>query len=307
MEDYKKLNDYPYIDTVHKVLMSEAPYMSGVINKQYTEFGKTWLDFFEADLSTFFRDNNEALQIATRGYIKFALDGMLLQKRFDKTRQYESKSYEQASAEVYQNEKYMHTLYLPGIYLSHFLWRHHYIQHLFFIEKFVPMVKKHGGKTFYDVGVGTGFYSREMLRCIPGLQGEGFDLSPSSLSHTKKMLETFNLAQNYRCNLQDIVLNTPTKPASFITNVEVLEHLEDPVAFLKGLNKMLAPNGLGMITAAITAPNADHIYLYNSVDEVAAQAVEARFKIVDSREDAAYQPLKPNDSVPRNAVLIVTK
>ena len=65
------------------------------------------------------------------------------------------------------------------------------------------MIKAHGGKSFYDIGVGTGFYSREMLRCIPGLQGEGFDLSQSSLNHTKKMLAAFGLIQNYRANLQD--------------------------------------------------------------------------------------------------------
>lgn len=307
MKDSESLVNYPYVSTVSKVLIDDAPYLSGVINKQFSEFGDSWLHFFETDLSTFFCDNHEALQIATRGYIKFALDGMLLQKRFDKTRQYAPKSYEQASAEVYQNEKYMHTLYLPGIYLSHFLWRHHYIQHLFFIERFVPMVNAHGGKSFYDVGVGTGFYSREMLRCIPGLQGEGFDLSQSSLSHTLKMLNAFNLTHNYKCNLQDIVANPPSKPASFLTNVEVLEHLEDPVSFLKGLYGMLETDGLGMITAAITAPNADHIYLYNSVDEVAEQVMEAGFKIIDSREDPAYTPLKPEESVPRNAVLIVTK
>ena len=307
MKDHELLVNYPYVNAVSKVLEDAAPYLAGVINKQYSEFGKGWLQVFEADLSVFFRDNQEDLEQATRGYIKFALGGMLLQKRFDKTRRYEPKSYEQASAEVYQNENYMHILYLPGIYLSHFLWRHHYIQHLFFMERFVPLVQAHGGKTFYDVGVGTGFYSREMLKHIPGLQGQGFDLSQSSLNHTKKMLEAFNLAQQYKCNLQDIVLNPPSKPAAFLTNVEVLEHLEDPVAFLKGLYKMLEPNGLGMITAAITAPNADHIYLYNSIDEVAEQIKEAGFTIIDSREDAAYQPLKPNESVPRNAVLIVTK
>lgn len=301
------LDKYPYISVLSDVLKLEAPYLSSVINKQYSEFGKNWLDFFEQDLSIFFHDNKNALKEATRGYIKFALDGMLLQKRFDKTRQYENKTYEQASAEVYQNDKYMQTLYLPGIYLSHFLWRHHYIQHVYFMEKFVPMVKEHGGNTFYDVGVGTGFYSREMLRCIPGLNGEGFDLSQSSLNHTKKMLESFKLANKYNYNLRNIVTDTPTKQASFLTNVEVLEHLEDPVSFLKGLYRMLEPKGLAMITAAVTAPNADHIYLYNSVDEVVAQVKEAGFKVIESREDAAYEPLKPTDSVPRNAVIIVTK
>lgn len=300
-------SDYPHVATVGRLLQEEAPYLSGVIAKQRAEFGEQWLADFEKDIATFFAGDMDKLRLATRGYIKFALDGMLLQKRFDKTGKYEPKTYDQATAEVYQNEEYMHTLYLPGIYLSHFLWRHHFIQHCYFIEHFIPKVRAHGGTRYYDVGVGTGFYLREMLRLLPGLKGQGFDLSPSSLSYTDRMVRAFGL--NDRCNLklQNILTNPPSPPASFLTNVEVLEHLEDPLEFLKALNKMLEPGGLGMITAAVTAPNADHIYLYNSADELVAQAKAAGFKILDSREDAAYQPKRPKESVPRNAIIIVSK
>lgn len=301
------LKDFPCVATISRILREEAPYLAGVIDKQFGEFGSEWLSEFEADLATFFSGDMEKLRLATQGYIKFALDGMLLQKRFDKTGRYEPKTYDQAAAEVYQNEQYMHTLYLPGIYLSHFLWRHHFIQHLYFLDQFVPKVKVHGGTTYYDVGVGTGFYLREMLRRIPGLRGHGFDLSPSSLSYTDRMVTAFGLRDRCTLNLQNILTDPPSPPASFLTNVEVLEHLEDPLAFLKGLNKLLAPGGLGMITAAVTAPNADHIYLYNSVDELVTQAREAGFIVVDSREDKAYEPRRPNESVPRNAIVIVSK
>lgn len=299
--------DFPCVSTISRILLEEAPYLAGVIDKQHGEFGNEWLSEFETDLATFFSGDMEKLRLATQGYIKFALDGMLLQKRFDKAGRYEPKTYDQAAAEVYQNEQYMHTLYLPGIYLSHFLWRHHFIQHLYFLDQFVPKVKAHGGTTYYDVGVGTGFYLREMLLRIPGLRGHGFDLSPSSLSYTERMVTAFGLRDRCTLKLQNILTDPPSPPASFLTNVEVLEHLEDPLAFLKGLNKLLAPGGLGMITAAVTAPNADHIYLYNSVDELVAQASEAGFVVIDSREDKAYESKRPNESVPRNAIVIVSK
>ena len=297
----------PHVSMIRQILRDEAPYLAGVIDKQYGEFGNGWLQEFESDLATFFAGDMTKLRLATQGYIKFALDGMLLQKRFDKTKQYEAKTYDQAAAEVYQNEQYMHSLYLPGIYLSHFLWRHHFIQHLYFLEQFVPRVKAHGGTTYYDVGVGTGFYLREMLRRVPGLRGQGFDLSPSSLSYTDRMVTTFGLRDRCTLNLQDVLANPPAPPASFLTNVEVLEHLEDPLAFLKGLSRLLEPGGLGMITAAVTAPNADHIFLYNSVDELVSQVKEAGFTVIDSREDKAYEPRRPNESVPRNAIVIVSK
>jgi 2-polyprenyl-3-methyl-5-hydroxy-6-metoxy-1,4-benzoquinol methylase len=301
------LDQYPYVGTVSTTLRSEAPYLQGVIAKQHALFGDTWLREFEDDLAICFAQNREALREATRGYIKFALDGMLLQKRFDKTKRYEPKGFEQAAAEVYSNEQYMHTLYLPGIYLSHFLWRHHYLQYKRFKETFLPLVLKHGGRHFYDVGVGTGFYSREMLRSVPYLTGEGFDLSQHSLKYTQNMISAFGLASRYDGHLRNI-LSEPVPPtAPFIVNVEVLEHLEDPVAFLTGLSRMLEPGGFGMITAAVTAPNADHIYLYNSVDDVVAHIKASGLKVIDACEDAAYQPRKPHESVPRNASVIVTR
>jgi 2-polyprenyl-3-methyl-5-hydroxy-6-metoxy-1,4-benzoquinol methylase len=301
------LAGYPMVGVIDGVLTAEASYLASVISKQVDRFGPQWLDVFEQDLKVFFGGNVEGLKTAVRGYIRFALDGMLLQKRFDKSGEYEHKTYEQASAEVYQNEKYMHSLYLPGIYLSHFLFRHHYQQHIFFEERFIPAIKAHGGKTFYDVGVGTGFYSRETLRQVPGLRGRGFDLSPHSLSYTRGMVEAFGLSGRYDAVRQDILENPPAEPASFLVNIEVLEHLEDPLSFLKGLHHMLAPGGIGLIAAAVTAPNADHIYLYRSTEEVVDQVKEAGFKVLEYRDDAAYEPRSASESVPRNALIMVTR
>lgn len=299
---------YPMVSGIERVLRERAPFLASVLGKQVDRFGPSWVVEFERDLTVFFGDDHEKLEKATEGYIRFAMDGMLLQKRFDKSGgRYEPKSYEQASSEVYQNETYMFSLYLPGIYLSHFLWRHHYLQHLYFVEKLVPMMVAHGGTTFYDVGVGTGFYSREMLRHSDRMTGTGFDLSAFSLKYTEQMISKFGFSSRYRTELRNVISNPVESPADFLVNVEVLEHLEDPLSFLKALLPMLAPGGLGLITAAVTAPNADHIYLYNSVDEVSDQIKQAGFTVIEEREDPAYEPRHPHESVPRNAIVVVTR
>ena len=289
------LGGFPHVDAVESALRLRAPYLAGIVQKQFKEFGQSWLAAFDRELGTFFGNDAAALASAVEGYIKFALDGMLLQKRFDKAGRYEPKTFDQAAAEVYQNPDYMFRLYLPGIQLSHFLWRHHYRQHIFFVERYLPLVMEHGGLRFYDVGVGTGFYSKEMLR----LQ--------FSLTYAQRMVSAFGAADRYRCSIRNIIASPPAAPAPFILNVEVLEHLEDPLAFLKALFRMLEPGGYGMVTAAVTAPNADHIYLYNSAQEVVVQIQEAGFKIVEYCEDRAYEPARPSESVPINAAVIVTR
>ena len=231
---------------------------------------------------------------------------MKLQVKFQKAKEYENKTYEEAASEVYQNKEYMFGLYLPGILLSHYLWRHHFLQHIFFLEKFLPLVGSGDGKVFYDIGVGTGFYSKEMLTRTK-LKGRGFDLSPHSLEHTLMLLGAHNVANRYEANLRDIIKEPVTPAADYLVNIEVLEHLEDPQMFLNFLTKMLKSGGYGLISAAINAPNADHIYLYRNSDEVASHLVRAGFEIVDSTVDAAYTPRTEGDIVPVNAAFIVTK
>jgi SAM-dependent methyltransferase len=301
------LSAYPHVSRVTDVFSTAFPYFKGTIDRQQETFGTAWLEHFEREMTIMFGGNWARFDKAITGYGRFALDSMKLQKLFDKTRRYTNKSYAEAASEVYQNRAYMFDLYLPGILLSHFLWRHHYKQHHFYVNQFLPRVRAHGGNLFYDVGVGTGFYSKEMLRATDTMRGQGFDLSPFSLEFTGDTLTAFDLRDRYTLNKRDIINEPVSPPAPFVLSIEVLEHLEDPQSFLDALCRMLAPGGFGLISAALTAPNADHIYLYNEPEEVIGQMEKAGFKIVDFVHDAAYEPRRPSDSVPRNLAVIVTR
>lgn len=301
-----KIDGYPSVEMFRELLHQQFPYLSGVMKKQVNSFGDHWLGLFETELNLVFSQDRKRIEQAVRGYGGFSLDSMKLQVKFQKSKVYENKTYAEAASEVYQNEEYMFSLYLPGILLSHYLWRHHFLQHIFFLERFLPLVGQGDGKCFYDIGVGTGFYSKELLSRTK-LTGSGFDLSPHSLAHTLMLLRINDVADKYEANLRDVV-NDPVRPAAdFLINIEVLEHLEDPQQFLNALAGMLKVGGYGLISAAINAPNADHIYLYRNSAEVATQLHRAGFKIVDSTVDAAYTPRSEGELVPENVAFIVTK
>ena len=271
-------NKYPLLLKCHSILNQKAPYLSGVFDKMFSEFGTTWAERFEACLSPIFSQDLARLETAVDGYVRFAIEGMILQKKFNKTRVYEAKTYAEAASEVYQNREYMFSMYLPGILLSHYLWRHHYTQLNYFYSDFLPLAIKHGGQNFFDIGTGSGFYSKEMLLNLKNSTGQGFDMSPFSLEYTTNTLSSFGFAHRFKTNLINI-FEVNDKKSPFIVNIEVLEHLEDPQSFLNQLFKMMEPKGLGFISAAISAPNADHIYQYNNLGEVLKQIEIAGFKI----------------------------
>ena len=179
------------VERFEQMMQSLAPYMGGTVGKAHATFGGDWAARFGETLDRVFGDDTRKLELAMQGYVRFALEATKLQKRFQKDRRYAAKMYAEAASEVYHNEGYMMDLYLPGILLSHYLWPHHYRQLEYFHGRFMPRVQSAAEKLFYDVGVGTGFYSRQMLAAAPQAQGVAFDISEFSLRYATNQIRAF--------------------------------------------------------------------------------------------------------------------
>ena len=282
-------------------MATKAPYMGGAVAKGRA-FSPDWARQFEDVLARVFPDDQQ-LADAAKGYIEFAFDGLRLQHKFAKELKYIHKTFEDVAKVVYHNPEYMNRLYLPGILVSHFLWPHHYRQLQFFWEHFAPRVKDPVSPEFADVGVGTGFYSVQALRIDDAVRGTGYDISASSIEYATKQIHAFDLSERWQSRQQNILTDPPDEKYGFVISVEVLEHLEDPVSFIKGLKHMLAPGGWAFITAAIAAPNEDHIYLYMTAQDVITELEEGGFEVVEYRNYKAYEP-RASEPVPISGAFI---
>lgn len=269
-----------------------------------SEFGPQWEAEFEEHLSNLFADDEEAYRNAVRGYTKFAIDAMRLQRRFNKTKKYEDQTYEEALEKVYMNDEYMMNLYLPGIFVSHFLWRHHWRQFSYYKKRFLPLLDAMEDKRFYEVGTGTGFYTVQIWRHDPSFRGFGVDISPHSRRFTMNNVVGWGFDDRFE-SLDVNIIGADLEPLPCIQCIEVLEHLTDPQTFLNHLRRMMAPGGKGFITAALTAPNADHIYLYWTPEEVVQQLETAGFQVDDYIEEAGYEGAE-GEIVPKVAAFIVS-
>jgi len=300
-----ELMKFPQVNLFIEILEKDYPFLIGAVRRQIAEFGFPLISNFNTELLTLFGSDTKKLSNAVTGYAKFSLEAMKLQMRFQKTRQYESASYADANNQVYQNRDYMFNLYLPGIFISHYLWRHHYKQQIFFDDLFLPEISKNNS-LFFDIGIGTGFYSKRMLEKT-SMKGVGFDMSPHSIEFTQALIKSHGLNDRYSTRLEDICNVKDEVQADVIINVEVLEHLEDPQGFLNCLMAMLKPGGHAFIAAAVNAPNEDHIYLYRSGEEVAKHIEESGLRIIHHSYDFAYDPRQKDELVPVNAVFIAKK
>lgn len=267
-------------------------------------FGEQWATEFEQVMRALF-PSAEAITNAAKGYATFAMQSMRLQAVFERERQYKLKTHEQAASEVYFNEKLMMQEYLPGLLLSHFLWPHHYRQLQFFDNAFVQAMRVAGASSFLEVGIGTGLYSGWLLRKLEGINGVGIDISPSAQKFTQDQMIALGVASRYHIELRDVTAAPMVSKADWLVCVEVLEHLDDPVSFLRGLRQNMAPGARGFITAALNAAHADHIYLYRNADEVLAHLEAAGFTLEQSFVGTAYKPSSPGIPVPAAAAFIV--
>lgn len=295
---------YPNVSLIDVTLRANHRFASGSVNRCIELFGEAWMSELEQVIAPLFPDT-EALISAVKGYAVFSMQSMRLQAIFERELKYKIKTHNQAASEVYFNEKHMMQEYLPGLLLSHFLWPHHYRQLRFFDCAFVQSMLVANATSFVEVGVGTGLYSSLLLRRLPNVTGLGLDISPSSKIFAEAQMKALNVANRYHVELRDVTVSPMESKTNWLICVEVLEHLDDPVTFLKRLRLNMVPNARAFITAAVNAAHSDHIYLYRNANEVLVQLVEAGFTLEQSFVGSAYKPISPNVPVPEAAAFIV--
>lgn len=295
---------FPRLDALERQFGQRHRLFRDAVARARAQFGDVWAAELDDLVGRSFADNGR-LALAVEGYAAFAMDSLRRQERFNREGRYPEKTFAEASAEVYLNEACMTERYLPGLLLSHYLWGHHYRQLRFFRVAFIDAMAL-SPSPFAEIGVGTGVYSRSVLGAIPAATGTGYDISPYSKAFAEVHLDQFDVMDRYAIELRDILEDPPRAQMRWLVCVEVLEHLEDPPALLRGLRAALAADGKAFITAALNAANADHIYLYRSAEEVAVHLRAAGFAIEQYFVGNAYPPVTPGQQVPAVAAFVAT-
>ena len=118
-------------------------------------------------------------------------------------------------------------------------------------------------------------------------------------------MQALGMSSRYHVELRDITGEPLPNKTDWLVCVEVLEHLEDPVGFLRGLRANMNPGARAFITAAINAAHTDHIYLYRNANQVLAHLNEAGFTLEQYFVGAAYKPSSPGLPIPEAVAFIV--
>lgn len=105
------------------------------------------------------------------------------------------------------------------------------------------------GKRAADVGCGAGLLCEPLARL--GAEVVGIDAAPENIAVARLHAEGQGLAIDYRAGSIEML---GAEPFDLITSLEVIEHVENPAAFVNGLAEALKPGGLLILSTPNRTP-----------------------------------------------------
>lgn len=106
------------------------------------------------------------------------------------------------------------------------------------------------GRRALDVGCGAGLLSEPLARL--GAETLGLDAAPENVAVARLHAEGQGLALDYRAGGVEAL--GPEEKFDLVVSMEVVEHVTDPAAFVRGLAGALAPGGLMLLSTPNRTP-----------------------------------------------------
>ena len=272
----QSISDYPefmrMVDLVSNLNPFQRKRVKNFIDSQDIEFWE-YAESLCNVLSSSLLKTEEERMASAKAYNQMTMDFLKEQIRFKKTGTYLLNDASAARESVYDNPVVMR-YYMVGLCLSYLLWPNHYKMLRFFKNylKTSPQVKR-----YLDVAPGHGLFAVETMQRFPAIRSSLLDISATSIQVTGQILESFQINPSRFDFINGDFLTVPIDgdEYDFISMGEVLEHVNDPLGFLKRACSLLKDDGRIFMTTCTNAPALDHIYHFHNTDEIRALVHEA--------------------------------
>lgn len=267
-----------YLAEISSEIEKLSPLHSKYILKHLANTDEKFKAYSNEYLAEYFdclAENNITFTQALNSYMNMVKMMIEEQFFFAQNKRYRYSSFEEVNNLVYKNESFFSD-YMIGLALSQFLFKNHCKLFDFFSKN----IRKMDGESYLEIGPGHGLFLLEAIKNNTFKNYTGLDISETSLNFTKQIIFKF-LGNLNNCNLllQDAMKISNENKYDFITFGELIEHLEEPYEFLKNVKRLLNKGGKAYFSTVANGPTIDHIYLFNSVDEIKTMVQNAGFTI----------------------------
>jgi 2-polyprenyl-3-methyl-5-hydroxy-6-metoxy-1,4-benzoquinol methylase len=269
----------PFLEQLLARQLSVFPEHSSYLTRRFSEISGAELTFAE-------RIAKKVIQIAGNHLDRVCedyrwLSGVILDEElhFRRTGRYRLSTFEEADAQVYSNIELM-SRYMNGVLASQLWWRNHTEMLQYFQEDFLernPKEFRH-----LEVGPGHGLFLSLAAASPDCGSAEAWDVSEASLLNTRSALAAMHLDRGVLLKKASI-FDAPDGEFTSIVFSEVLEHLERPADALVILHGLLAEGGRIFLNAPVNSPAPDHLYLFETPEQILRMIVDAGFAVESTR------------------------
>ncbi|MFZ6024737.1 MAG: class I SAM-dependent methyltransferase [Bacteroidota bacterium] len=269
---------YKLVDELVSYITNENPFQKKFLIQSFNDIDTNHLDSLNEYLK-FCISNGIELSFIAKSYNFIVKETFKEQIFFNKHKRYRYSSYREVAGSVYMDPEYMKK-YMYGLAITAFLWKQHQLMHVFF-EKVLPNNKK---GSFLEIGSGHGYYFLKALTKTSFDDFTAIDISPTSVEMTKAIVtKSIDPSLNKKWNIYecDFLKMETNKIYDGLVMGEVLEHVENPYAFLRKIYDLVNSESFVYITTCANAPEIDHLYLFKNASEVIELVQSAGFAIVE--------------------------
>ena len=234
-------------------------------------------------------------------YMTVVDDFLTEQTYFRKNKKYRYSTFNEVKDKVYFSEDYMGR-YMVGLSLTQYLWPNHKK----LLDFFKATFPGHMTGKYLEVGPGHGFYFSTAIKLGKFKEFIAVDLSPKSLELTKNMAQSLKAQKQFLC--VDFLSWSTQEKFDAVVMGEVLEHVENPGAFLTKIRDLTHPASYIYITTCINSPAIDHIFLFRDVEEVRSLIAKSGFSVVDQKvllQENKSPEESSRDSLPVNVGFVI--
>lgn len=279
------VNQYPAAGRLADALRSDWPEHAGFLDRRFSNASGSELEICDLVAGLILRLNDGEIDKLCADYRWMC--GLMMREdvHFRRTGRYRLSTIEQAVEAVYGDSAFMGR-YLNGLLLSQVIWRNQTAAIERFVREFLPNQKS--GGAYLEIGPGHGIYAYLAAESGRFSSMTGWDISETSLQETRDALTRLGTQAAVDLCIRDIQKPAPQEERyNSIVISEVLEHLENPMLALKTLRTALAPGGQIFINVPVNSPAPDHIYLWETPEDVTRDVENCGLKILS----ANFEPM----------------
>lgn len=236
---------------------------------------------FTTKYSDYLKSENIPVEDAVDAYLKMCNDMIKSQIYFMRTGKYSIEKAEQAFELVYNKDEEMKS-YMIGLAISQFLWESHYKIYQFFLNNI--NIEKDNIKSYLEIGPGHGLFLKDANQILRNsVEFTAIDISKTSIDITRSIMNFLVKENKIKYITMDILDYNTNKRFDFITMGEVLEHVNSPEKLLFKFNELLSDKGHGFISTCVDCPTIDHVYHFESVEDIREMLSSSNLIIEDER------------------------